>query len=157
MKHRIFGKKLGRNSNQRKALFRSLARELFVRGAIETTQAKAKSVVSTVEHLCNYAIKKSDITSRREFLRYFQDRNLVNKFIVSIKKAFGDQHFNFTKFTPVKVRQGDSSLIVKLEFVKPYVLEALEKKIEKTPKTVKPMKKSKKVTKKTVKEVKNDK
>lgn len=48
MRHRVYGKKLGRNKNQRQALFKSLVRELKLHGSIKTSLAKAKAASSQV-------------------------------------------------------------------------------------------------------------
>ena len=58
MKHRIFGKKLGRNYNERKSLFNAQTRSMFIHGAIQTTEAKAQALVSTIESLANTIVTK---------------------------------------------------------------------------------------------------
>ncbi len=131
MKHRIFGKKLGRNHNERKALFNSLTRSIFIHGSIKTTEAKAKSIVSTVESLANTIITKPELTAKRELFRYLQDQTWVNHVVSKFKETFGDQSSNFTQITRVKRRFGDDALIVKLSFVKPVKFDKTKaKKIE---------------------------
>lgn len=119
MKHRIFGKKLGRNTRERKALFNSLTRAIFTHGYFQTTEAKAKSVVRTIEHLSNIIMTKSDLDSRRELFRYLQDRNWVNNVVETMKATFEGQTSNFTKRIKIKRRYGDDALVVKMSFVKP--------------------------------------
>lgn len=158
MKHRIFGKKLGRNHNERKALFKCQLRSVLTYGGIETTETKAKALIPLVEDICTKIITKSDLVARRELFRFIQDQNFVNNAVNSIKSAFGEQSSNFTKITKIKRRQGDDSVIVKLSFVKPVIFE---KKVEKeeikkeTKKVNKPIKKEKVVKQpKTKKETK---
>lgn len=154
MNHRIFGKKLGRNHHERQALLKSLAKSMFTYGAIETTQAKAKAVVSTVEKLAHTITTKDIVTAQKEMSTYFQDRNFVKNVYTSFKEVFAGQTSNFTKFWKVKVRRGDDALIVKLSFVKPYTLKKAEVKPEvdtkKTTSKTKPAAK-KPVVKKAVK------
>lgn len=119
MKHRIFGKKLGRNHHERQALFKSLTKAIFINGSIETTEAKAKSIVSTVESLSNTIITKPELTAKRELFRTFQNQTWVNNIVKTFKETFGDQTSNFTQITRIKRRYGDDSLIVRLSFVKP--------------------------------------
>lgn len=119
MKHRIFGKKLGRNTRERKALFNSLTRAIFTHGYFQTTEAKAKSVVRTIEHLSNIIMTKSELDSRRELFRYLQDRNWVNNVVETMKVTFEGQTSNFTKRVKIKRRYGDDALVVKMSFVKP--------------------------------------
>jgi large subunit ribosomal protein L17 len=154
MNHRKFGKKLGRNTRERQALFKSLAKSVFTYGAIETTQAKAQSVAPVVEKLANHIVTHSQLLAERELSRYFQDRNFVKDVYSTFKSVFGDQTSNFTKMWKIKYRQGDDALIVKLSFVKPYALDLKKevkedkKKILKkeTPKKVSEVKKTAKVT-----------
>jgi large subunit ribosomal protein L17 len=131
MNHRIFGKQLGRNHHERQALIKSLAKSMFTHGAIETTQAKAKAVISTVEDLANCITTKDVVFAQRELSKYFQDRGLVKNVYDTFKATFGDQKSNFTKFWKVKFRQGDDALIVKLAFVKPYSLAVKKEEVKK--------------------------
>ncbi|HEX8924051.1 MAG TPA: 50S ribosomal protein L17 [Patescibacteria group bacterium] len=132
MRHRIFGRQLGRTRNERQALFRSQVRDIFTHGGIQTTEAKAKSVLPIVEKLCAMT-KKSELLGRREFAKYIQDRNLVNSIFNQVKAAFADQSGNYTKMSRIKRRQGDDALIVKLSLVKP--ISALPVKAEEVKET----------------------
>jgi large subunit ribosomal protein L17 len=157
MNHRKFGIKLGRNRREREALFKSLTKSVFTYGAIETTQAKAKSVISIIEKLANWMMTKDIIIAQRELSKYIQDKKLVSQIYKSCQAAFGDQTSNFTKMWKVKIRQGDDALIVKLAFVKPYTLittpavETVKEEVKKSPKKTTTVKKTvavKKVAKK---------
>ena len=150
MKHRIFGKKLGRNHNERKALFNAQTRSMFIHGSIQTTEAKAKAIVSIIESLSNHIITKPELTVKRELFRYLQDQNWVNNVVKKFQEVFGQQSSNFTQITKVKRRFGDDALIVKLSFVKPIKFEKTNAKkiVEKVDKK-NPPKKS--VVKKSIK------
>lgn len=152
MKHRIFGKKLGRNHNERKALFNAQTRSMFIHGGIQTTEAKAKAIVSTIESLSNTIITKPELIAKRELFRYLQDQTWVNNVVAKFKETFADQSSNFTQITRVKRRYGDDALIVKLSFVKPVKFEKtkpkkVEEKVDKKAAAKKPV--SKKTVKKT--------
>lgn len=125
MRHRISGKQLGRTRHQRQALFRSLARAIFIHGSICTTRAKAQAVVPLVEKICRLCQKshQGDLSSRRRIFAVFQDRKFVNRIVKAISLAFGQRQSNFTKITYVKRRQGDDALVVKLEFTLPVDLK----------------------------------
>jgi large subunit ribosomal protein L17 len=124
MNHRKFGIKLGRNRREREALFKSLVRSVFTHGTIQTTEAKAKSVVPIIEKLSSHINTKDKLVAIRELSTYIQDKNLVSQIFNSFKKHFPTETSNFTRITRVKIRQGDDALIVKFGFYKPYVLEA---------------------------------
>lgn len=51
MRHEKSGRKLGRTSSHRKAMFRNMATSLFIHGKIQTTEAKAKEVRAIAEKL----------------------------------------------------------------------------------------------------------
>ena len=156
MKHRVFGKKLGRNYNERKSLFNSLTKAIFINGSINTTKAKAQSVVSTIESLSNIIITKPELIAKRELFKVLQNQTWVNNVVAKFKEVFVDQTSNFTKTTLVKRRFGDDSLIVNLSFVKPIKFDIKkEVKVEdkKETKSKKPVKKEVK-TKKVKKETK---
>jgi large subunit ribosomal protein L17 len=123
MRHRIFGKKLGRNYNERKALFNAQTRSMFIYGSIQTTEAKAQAVVSILESLSNTIITKPELIAKRELFRYLQKQSWVNNVVSKFKETFGQQTSNFTRITRVKRRFGDDALIVKLEFIKPIKFE----------------------------------
>ncbi len=149
MKHRIFGKKLGRNNNERQALIKSLVKAVFTHGSIQTTQAKAELVVSEIESLSNTIMTKSDLIAKRELFRTLQNQAWVNNAVAKMKEVFVGQTSNFTKITKVGKRFGDDSLMVKLSFVKPVKFETkkLKKVVAKTDKKVATKKEVKKETK----------
>ncbi len=64
MRHRVYGRILGRRTNHRKAMFRNMAVALFTHGQITTTVPKAKALRPFVERLITMA-KKGDLHSRR--------------------------------------------------------------------------------------------
>jgi large subunit ribosomal protein L17 len=76
MRHRVAGRKLGRKTNHRKALWRNMALSLFTHGQITTTLPKAKSVKPFVEKLIS-AAKKGDLASRRRVIKALGDPIMV--------------------------------------------------------------------------------
>ena len=117
MRHRIAGYHLGRTINQRKNLYRSQLRSLFTHGFINTTVAKAKSILPLAEKIAVAAVK-ADLNSRRYIFTFFQDRNVVNRIVTAFTATFPGQAQNFTQLKNVKYRQGDNALIVRLSFIK---------------------------------------
>ncbi|QDU71750.1 50S ribosomal protein L17 [Mucisphaera calidilacus] len=77
MRHRMAGRKLGRNTPHRKAMWRNMAVSLFTHGQITTTLPKAKSVRPLVERIIT-AAKKGDIVARRRITAMLgRDRIMV--------------------------------------------------------------------------------
>lgn len=77
MRHRVYGRKLGRKTNHRKAMFRNMAVALFTHGQITTTVPKAKSLRPFVERLITMA-KKGDLHNRRRAISALGgDKNMM--------------------------------------------------------------------------------
>lgn len=102
MKHAVYGRKLGRKTNHRKALFRNLAAALFQHGQITTTLPKARAVQPFVEKLITLA-RKGDLAARRRAIALLQDR-----FLVTTDKQTGDPIYE------ERENGGDRRLIQKL-------------------------------------------
>jgi len=150
MRHRNFGKKLGRNIKERKALFTSQARSMFTHGAIKTTEAKVKAIIPKIERLSNMIVTKPELTAKRELFKVLQDQHWVNRVYSIFNSVFAGQTSNFTKTQKIKYRYGDDALIVQLSFIKEVSFKPEVK--EEPKKEVKAKKVVKKVAKKEVKE-----
>ncbi len=64
MRHRNKGRKFGRNSSHRRAMFRNMAASLMVHGKIETTHAKAKELRGIVEKMITKAARTGDAVGK---------------------------------------------------------------------------------------------
>src|SRR3989344_4278124 len=113
---RISGRKLGRNTNQRKALFRNLASQLIIREAITTTEAKAKAVKPFIEKLITIA-RSGSLSSRRALLSEMTQESLVKKMIGRIGPTFKDRPGGYTRIIKLGPRVSDSAKMVRIEFV----------------------------------------
>ena len=139
MRHRLFGKKLGRNHHQRQALLRNLTRSLFTHGSICTTSARAKAVIPLVEKLAHQLVTEPESSAKMAAAPYFPGISAVNRLYRSFRETFSGTTSNFIKVANLHRRQGDDALIVKVSFVKAYQLPALVKPA-KIKKPVKPVK-----------------
>jgi large subunit ribosomal protein L17 len=77
---------LGKAKDQRDALLRSLATELFTYGEIKITMARAKALRPYVESIISMA-KKGDLHSRRQAARYIYDKEIGNFVDVKTKEV----------------------------------------------------------------------
>jgi len=116
MRHRRRAKQLGRNINQRKALFRSLINSLIEHRSLITTQAKAKAIQAKVDKLVTRA-KKDSVTNRRLVHSFLQKPTNVKKLFQKIVPATAKRISGFTRITKLAPRRGDAALMVKLEWV----------------------------------------
>lgn len=116
MRHRVAGRQLGRNTNQRKALLRGLVVSLINHIKIETTVAKAKEARKLAERMITLA-KKGDIHSRRRALSHVPNKKAVTKLFNVIAPKLSERNGGYLRILKTRIRPGDSSSMAILEFV----------------------------------------
>ena len=87
MRHQCKKHSLGKAQDQRKALLRSLATELFTYGEIKTTMTRAKALKSYAENVITLA-KKGDLSSRRLAGKFIYDKEIGNFINVETGEIF---------------------------------------------------------------------
>ena len=118
-------RKLGRTSDQRKAMLRDLATSLIVSERIETTEARAKEVRSVVEKLITLG-KKGDLASRRNAAKTLRNVEILNeddstqtalqKLFGEIAERYSERQGGYTRILKVGPRRGDGAESVIIEF-----------------------------------------
>lgn len=116
MRHRRSGKKLGRDSAHRKALYANLAAALFEHGRIRTTEAKAKAVKPIVEKLITLG-KREDVAARRQAVAYLRNKWVVAGLFDDVAPRFADRDGGYTRIVKLGPRHGDAAPMVYLELV----------------------------------------
>ncbi|WP_086428202.1 50S ribosomal protein L17 [Staphylococcus cornubiensis] len=119
-------RKLGRTSDQRKAMLRDLATSLIVSERIETTEARAKELRSVVEKLITLG-KKGDLASRRNAAKTLRNVQILNedettqtalqKLFGEIAERYQERQGGYTRILKVGPRQGDGAPTVIIELV----------------------------------------
>ena len=115
MKKRIKRRILSRKTGPRKALIRSLSRELFLKEKIKTTEAKAKEFSSFAEKQITKA-KKGDLASRRALAKLFDDP-IVKKLMDKIGPRYKDRSGGYTRIMKLGPRRGDGARMAIIELV----------------------------------------
>ena len=116
MRHRVGGRKLGRTSSHRTALFRNMAAALIKHEQITTTLPKAKELRPYVEKLITLA-KKGGLSNRRlAHARLLDDTQLVKLFDI-LAKRYQDRAGGYTRVLKAGFRYGDSAPVAVIEFV----------------------------------------
>lgn len=147
MRKKIFGRHLSRGGGARKALFRSQVRSLVEHGFIKTTQAKAKSVKSSIEKLMKLVRTNTVSSKRAVFSILANDKKTVEGIFNKYGLSANQRKSGFTRIINLGPRKGDAAPLVKLEMVDEAV------KVE--PKAKKPKKEAKaKITNKVKTKVK---
>ena len=90
MRHQKAGKKLGRNSSHRKAMYRNMLTSLFKYEQLETTDAKAKELRQTAEKMITLA-KRGDLHARRQALAFMKDKATTHRLFEELKDRFDDR------------------------------------------------------------------
>lgn len=129
MRHRVKGKRLNRDSSHRKALRMNLATQLFEKGRIRTTRAKADYVRGFAERLITLAkrgLAKAEesgnaavaVHARRIVAsRLNNNRVLIQKLFDEIAPLYKDRPGGYTRIYKLGPRKGDNADMALLELV----------------------------------------
>lgn len=112
MRKNVFGRQFKRDTNERKALFKSLVSSLFLTGKIKTTSAKAKAIKSEVDKIITQA-KKGEIARRILSARVLPQ--IVDKAISDVGPLFSKRQGGYTKITKIGRRLSDNASMVLME------------------------------------------
>ena len=133
MRHARSGKKLGRDSAHRKALYSNLAGALIEHGRIKTTVTKAKAVKPIAEQMITLG-RRGDLHARRQATAFLRSRDVVHKLFAEVAPRFKDRPGGYSRIIKIGPRPGDAAEMVYLELVdEEYVATKRE---ERTPERV---------------------
>jgi large subunit ribosomal protein L17 len=116
MRHRRAGRKLGRDSAHRKALYANLASALIEHGRIRTTEAKAKEVGPIVEEMITLG-KRGDVAAHRQAVAFLRSKSVAHILFAEIAPRFADRPGGYTRVVKIGPRQGDAAPMAYLELV----------------------------------------
>jgi large subunit ribosomal protein L17 len=116
MRHAKSGRKLGRDSSHRRALYANLAGSLITHGRIETTEAKAKAVRPYAEKLITLG-KRGDLHARRLAMAELRSNDVVHKLFSDVAPRFSERNGGYTRIVKLGPRQGDAAAMALLELV----------------------------------------
>lgn len=123
MRHGVAGHKLSRSTDQRRALRRTLIKQLFEHERIKTTRAKAEAIRGDAERLITLARNSSNaseiekVNARRLAAARLSDAEIVKKLFDDIGPRFADRKGGYTRMLKVGPRLGDAAEMVLLELV----------------------------------------
>jgi len=116
MRHRKAGKKLGRLTAHRLALFRNQLVSLFEHERIETTEAKAKALRPLADKVISLA-KRESLHARRLVLGLVPNRTVVKKIFDSVAPRYADRRGGYTRLFRVGRRVGDGDPVGLIELI----------------------------------------
>jgi large subunit ribosomal protein L17 len=116
VRHGKTGKKLGRDSSHRRALYANLACSLIEHGRIRTTEAKAKAVKPYAEKLITLG-RRGDLHARRQVLAELHSQEVVHQLFSDVGPRMADRPGGYTRIVKLGTRLGDAAEMVYLELV----------------------------------------
>jgi len=108
MRHRKSGRKLGRNSAHRKAMYRNMAASLILHETIKTTLPKAKELRRVVEPLITLA-KEDGVGRRRLAFSRLRDKSTVGKLFNELGPRFKERPGGYLRILKMGHRSGDAA------------------------------------------------
>lgn len=127
MSHNVFGAKLSRDTDQRKALLKGLAGAMIRSEAIETTEAKARAARDLIENLVTHA-KSGKLSDIRVIESVVADKDLVNKLVHDIAPRFAARQGGYLRLIKTGFRVGDNAPLVRMEFTESQAKPVVKKK-----------------------------
>ncbi len=113
----MFGtRKLGRTSDQRRALLRQQVTDLLANGKMETTFYRAKEVQPVVEKMITLG-KKGNLAAYRRAMSYVTKEDVVHKLFQEIAPKYADRNGGYTRVTRIGERRGDAAEMAVIELV----------------------------------------
>src|SRR5690625_3577824 len=115
-------RKLGRATENRLALIRNLTADVILYGRVETTEAKAKELRSTVEKMITLG-KRGDLHARRQAASFLynkkteEDESVLQKLFGEIADRYEDRQGGYTRILKVGPRRGDGANMAIIELV----------------------------------------
>jgi large subunit ribosomal protein L17 len=133
MRHRKSGRKLGRNSSHRSALFNNLVTSLLTYGRIETTEAKAKELRSFADSTITWGIsvhsliakgekatpaeRAQVVHAKRMARQTVKTREALDRLFSEIGPHFATRKGGYTRVLKTRVRKGDAAPMAFVELV----------------------------------------
>jgi len=116
MRHNVKGRKLGRTTSHRLAMFRNMVTSLFEHGRIETTVEKAKEVRRIADKMVTLA-KQEKLHSRRLAARWIRNKLVLKKLFNEIASKYSERKGGYTRIIRTHIRHGDGAEMAIIELV----------------------------------------
>lgn len=116
MAHRVDGRKLGRATDHRVAMFRNMVSDLLKHEKIITTEAKAKEIRGQAERVITLG-KRGDLHARRQALAFIYDKHVVEKVFDELAPRYASRQGGYTRIVKLGPRRGDGARMAQLELL----------------------------------------
>lgn len=109
-------RKLGRTTDQRKAMLRAMVTYLLENGQIKTTITRAKEVAPVAEKMITLA-KDNTLVSYRQALGFITKEDVANKLFKEIGPKYADRNGGYTRIVRIGPRRGDAAEMAIIQLV----------------------------------------
>lgn len=109
-------RKLGRPTDQRRAMLRNLVTSFLKHGKIETTVTRAKETRRLAEKMITLG-KRGDLHARRQVLAFVTEEDVVTELFNNIAPKYTERNGGYTRMYKIGPRRGDGAETVILELV----------------------------------------
>jgi len=116
MRHGVHGRKLNRHTDERKALFKSLAVSLLQHEQLTTTLPKAKDLRPIVEKLITLG-KRGGLSCRRQAISFLGDKGLAAKIMGPLAERYQNRDGGYIRIIKAGFRHGDNAPLAVIELV----------------------------------------
>lgn len=116
MRHNNSGRRLGRTTSHRVAMFRNMVTSLLNHERIITTDAKAKEIRSVAEKMITLG-KRGDLHAHRQAASYIREKSVVTKLFSTIAPRYKERQGGYTRIIKLGQRLGDAASMSVIELV----------------------------------------
>jgi large subunit ribosomal protein L17 len=116
MRHNKAGRRLGRTTSHRIAMFRNMVTSFLNHERITTTDSKAKELRPIAEKMITLG-KQGDLNAIRQAASYIRDKKVVTKLFTVLAPRFQERQGGYTRIIKLGTRLGDSAQLSIIEFV----------------------------------------
>lgn len=109
-------RRLGVKSAHRRAMLRNAATSLIKNGRIDTTEPRAKEIVSVTEKMITLG-KQGDLAARRQALAFLTEEDVVTKLFTETAPKYADRQGGYTRIIRLEKRRGDAAQMARIELV----------------------------------------
>ena len=109
-------RKLGKPTDQRKAMLRQQVTDFLDKGRMETTITRAKEIAPVAEKMISLG-KKNTLASRRQALSFITREDVVTKVFSDLATNYAERNGGYTRISRLGPRRGDAAEMAVLELV----------------------------------------
>ena len=110
-------RKLGKRTDQRKAMLRAMVTYLLENGQIKTTLARAKEVAPLTEKMITLS-KKNDLAAYRQALAFITKEDVAHKLFTEMNQKYMSRDGGYTRIVRMGPRKGDAAEMAIIQLVK---------------------------------------